>query len=149
MDLELEDTFLASESHLFHDMRDSLTSIFLLGGVLNKQHTIVPKLLETEVLEKKSSPWYIYTEFIDADAVWIWDQYTRNTLVFEFDFGAIIAGDAGSAFSCACNEDCVIDCDEVDEVDGCSSQVIDARLAASLTLICSSSDNAYFGGCEV
>ena len=36
--------------------------------------------------DKTSSPWYISTESIADDAVWVWNENTYNTMVFEFDF---------------------------------------------------------------
>ena len=44
-----------------------------------------------EYREKTSSPWGISTEAIASDAYWVWNGQVYNTLVFEFDFGAVLS----------------------------------------------------------
>ena len=52
-------------------------------------------------------------------------------------------------FICPSNENCTIDCDELDPINGCSNSIINAKHASSLTLRCASSKNEFYGGCEM
>eukprot|EP01084_Bolivina_argentea_P203496 347560_1 len=49
---------------------------------------------------------------------------------------------------CTPNENCTIICDELDKKSGCSNKIINGKQASSLTVICSSSQNEFYGGCE-
>ena len=102
-----------------------------------------------EYHSKTSKPWRISDELIENDAEWVWNGQTENTMKFEFDFGKIGATNGDStAFTCGCNEECTIYCDLIDPINGCSSQIIDGRIASSLNIYCDSSKNRYFGGCQ-
>eukprot|EP01083_Nonionella_stella_P082788 228646_1 len=49
---------------------------------------------------------------------------------------------------CNATQPCTIICDELDPIRGCSNSIINAKHASSLHVICSSSNNDFYGGCE-
>ena len=54
----------------------------------------------------------------------------------------------GKNYTCQANASCIIDCDALDQEYGCSGYIIDGSESNSLTVLCNSSKNEEYGGCQ-